>query len=877
MRIYFSPYYDGHAWKDMTDSTVLWNTAVVGTCGLLEQLELRAGLTAVIPPSYQRENKYKEAVGKHVAGSVFESSFNLDESGVTAKLLEWRDALVMTGWTGNEATTSNKLQLLAAIEKDFDKANYPGESDRWVKIAAQIDRYDWSRIEDIEVNCNEKELSPLVWKVLQSLQMKGVNVHYTQQEDEILHADNIEVIEFKEQRDAYAWLAVNEEAAPDLLIVNRDNHRLNGALRVNARPLVTGYTEDSNPAILQTFKLGLSLFSRHLNVENLLSYLQLPESPVPYAKKLADALLWQGGIGEDWNKVIEEYLQDAADKTERRKRESRLEAIAMVKNDYSDGNIAVEDLYTYLCRLEQWALGKLAMEETSNIHRDEVRTLAGYCREMRSHLPQEGTVSEQWLRTKVDHVYKPVSLEIGHDQVGAFQVVRQLRDVVDCPHRLIWLDSAGSDNYAFTYDFLSRKEMQELNSALGEVITCKEELLSIVHRRRNYLLNHISKVTIVTARYDNNQPLAECGVLDEVRKRKNVQAFAEGNVGGEHEQKEVRGFTSKAYYKIDPELAKKMPFHHMTATSFPKLIQTPFDYLIERAAMMKEPETEQISNIYIVKGNVAHYFIEMLFKKAQGNRKKMLKLFENDFGTLFEEAISTRGLMLLQPKNQASLESFRRELKKTVKTLLDIIDKNNWNPYASEMEITLDEFGAYGQSIAKIDFVLTDQKGDYVILDFKWSKNKDYPNMLKKNQSIQLEFYRTILECTKDENGIQRHVSTIGYYLFPLCQLFTLSELMPANGVVTLENEGDPEALTAEMQNGFDYRMKELREGIVEEAEGMPVEKTDDCPGINYYMDTEHEDEELNLFPLGTTQAKKGAPVLKKEGRYNKILKDKLR
>ena len=67
--------------------------------------------------------------------------------------------------------------------------------------------------------------------------------------------------------------------------------------------------EEANPLTLQLFKLAMSLFSRPLNINDVLSYLQLPVGPVP--RKLRSALAYilatNGGFGEiDWNDISDE-------------------------------------------------------------------------------------------------------------------------------------------------------------------------------------------------------------------------------------------------------------------------------------------------------------------------------------------------------------------------------------------------------------------------------------------------------------------------------------------------------------------------------------------------------------------------------------------
>ena len=107
------------------------------------------------------------------------------------------------------------------------------------------------------------------------------------------------------------------------------------------QPVVNSTATNSNPQLLQLFKLGLSLFARPLNVYNLLSYLQIPGNPLGgVSYKLARVLSDEGGINETWKEVIKEY--DFTDDEGKNRRAEKLAFIEMLNKDYESDKILVD-------------------------------------------------------------------------------------------------------------------------------------------------------------------------------------------------------------------------------------------------------------------------------------------------------------------------------------------------------------------------------------------------------------------------------------------------------------------------------------------------------------------------------------------------------
>ena len=308
MNIIFHPSFDNGYYTAPTDSCAkVLGTKVVGMAGLLEHLELHNGLSGLYPSEGERATLYLNHVRKFAKGSMIEESFVNDELGVAKCLMEWRDKLIMTGWTpdmeGNETTP--KLKLLSQIEGSW-KSQEKGSADRWLELS-RLESLKTAAEEGIECRCAKEQLPLLIQKVLEKC---GANFVKYEENVSIPDGLKVKVEHYTDLADAYRQLASQaNDYDTDTAIVNRDNVSLNHALVAWDKPLVNATIKESNPFSLQLFKLAMAVFSRPLNIENILAYLQLPVGPVPrrLRSKLANILVQDGGFGTiDWEKIDEE-------------------------------------------------------------------------------------------------------------------------------------------------------------------------------------------------------------------------------------------------------------------------------------------------------------------------------------------------------------------------------------------------------------------------------------------------------------------------------------------------------------------------------------------------------------------------------------------
>jgi hypothetical protein len=183
-------------------------------------------------------------------------------------------------------------------------------------------------------------------------------------------------------------------------------------------------------------------------------------------------------------------------------------------------------------------------------------------------------------------------------------------------------------------------------------------------------------------------------------------------------------------------------------------------------------------------------------------------------------------------------------------SLIDIMNHLRLTPVAceislpgedSEEKLQLDTIGNFG---ARIDFLLTDAEGRYVIFDFKWSYSKKFGKNLENNTSIQLELYREAV--TTMYPG--RQVAAVGYYIMPRKQLITsdYDEIAGSKLIRHITPAKSSTPLIQQIRNSYTFRMDEIRRGHIEEAETMDIKNIADC----YHA----KEEDLKLYPLSVTE-----------------------
>lgn len=869
MTIHFNPYYDKGAYVDISGRGILLDSKIVGPNGLLAELEERLGLTGTVKGNIERLVLYVKAMRKALnAGSdlFFRESFKNDEIGTASTLLQWRDAAIAAGWDPNATQPSRKFQGLAAIEKVFEA---PGYSDRWTSLYDYLNG-DCEKVGadiNVEVNCSKASIEPYITRVLDSLPKAGIKVDYNpttqpcaqkgtdlfQVQQALLDSrrgasgkttlsndGSIRIIRFPDYSDAQQWAASVLSDSNDILMVNESNNAISDILYSLDKPTVAStISVDSTAA--QVFRIGISLFGSPVDVNNLLAYLRLPVNPLsgahvqetakdgtPYYRslnhELADSLLSTGGLTE-WKDIISSAVYDNDGAELDPKQLSVITDRLYMWDKTKDGKVKKADVLAYLDNLCAWSANFAYLKSDPNW--SLIKDLTAAFRILLENEPAEVPFSylSKWaMELSVQSV-----MPARPAQSGSISAVSDIRSIFDSPQIVVWLDCVGSESPAYAYDFLSPSEQNCLSGGYPE----KEAFSASSYRA---IIESVSRIagTLTLVVYDtaNCEKCRENPFVTELKTRFDVRESSEAIPDTLLDTRNISGpVESKIVHTIDPLLISCRRKQE-SYSSLSKLFQSPFDYVLDYLLCYGSYGEETIVNVDAVRGTVAHKYIEDLINDCHKDIKAMISLHQKEFDKRILEAASNVGVILLADENKLAFGRFKALMEKSINNLLQFIDINNLVIIGPEYEIST-ELPVIGKFYAKIDLLLQNGDGKYVIVDFKWSEGSYYEKVLENNRNLQLALYE---EAVK--KGLDAQVLSSGYFILPRYQFYTNNGGGLSNVKIVV-----PAQVTNVFEqacNSYEYRMNQLKSGMIEEAESCQL------ADIEYAKDTELQ----NLYPL---------------------------
>lgn len=412
------------------------------------------------------------------------------------------------------------------------------------------------------------------------------------------------------------------------------------------------------------------------------------------------------------------------------------------------------------------------------------------------------------------HLHKP---KVGDAQVGCHKVAKDVRDAVTTPQSLIWLDCYGDYLTDYPFDFISKDELEEINSNLGLNLPSKGEMLNMEKNYLHSLLNAIEgNCILISAK-------ADCGNILPVHPV--VTILMNKNVANEQlplsafdlqQEKEETRFAEVEGLQIDGlDMTKRK--NVISQSSLDKLLEQPLDYVIEKVADMYEPDTAD--DLATENGTIAHKVVELMVKGKKFNK--------GSIDRFLDEAIEAEGNLIKKPENTFALEEFKQTTKKSIEILVDILKENNLEVVESEMKIDGVEINGIGKCTGILDLVAK-RENDYFYIDFKNSSSDFYSEKIRLNKSLQFEMYKKLFEQHSGEK-----LKAVAYYLFPLKTLFISKEEYDNFGLKgenikpiepdTADDEYVEDAWQTILDNYSD-RQLELKEGTIATDNSAPYQ-----------------------------------------------------
>ena len=855
MTIYFNPRYDSSVFLKAEDCGL--GKTFLGSEALLSELELRAGLTGVEHEHSDRVIAYMEAMAKAQGGAplFYSKSFGLDDYGTAELMLGWRDALMKAGWNGQAAGASEKLRVLSLVEEHFD---CPGSADRWREMLVETAKRPILKPTDrIEVQCPEDALDPVLKQVFENIK-KHTPVEYKSVAVPVGDKE-VSVIEFDNEYTAHEWIAAQDLGENDV-IAEADQALLADMLQIQGKPGI-GATDKGIGAVMRLLPLGLSLFAYPADIASLQSYLQSPQSPLgrlhsrvqrkdkTYAYPrvtdvLFDHLCSEGGFGPEWDRILAEATYDFEGKPLSDKdRSAALTFIGMWERSKSlpAGEASVDEVIAFIKGFNKWAGANISPENRLN---DQFQALQRQCgallRLVKSCTGK--TISVGRLNRWASHLCAPIDISSDYARLGSMNVVGNVADIFSGAERLIWFASTTENGVPYDYDFLSPSEMRDLRAS-GVLLEDKEKAARSDKAYKIEGLCRCGDVTIVTCKRISGVETVQSALLAEIG---NIYPPATGTPVAKTGTAPVNtDFGKKAVHKFDPTILNGFSRKSESYSSIDTLLMSPTDYLLDYLKVYRQYGIESVANLQTTEGNVAHAYLEALGKKCALDPGAMKAMHAADYETILNEVISGKGLILLTEANRLEEKSFRVSLKESVAVILDIITDNKLNIVGFEYQSTAD-LDNIGPVTAKIDCLLKDPSdGKYVIFDFKYNSGKTYEQKIEQNRELQLAIYHKVVEKKLGK------VKFIGYYAIPRKTLYTPKNTLKPNDHIH-EVEQTPMDIFTMAAKGYVYRWSQLKQGILEEGEGLPLADFDYSKQSGLYpLKPDYDNAELKARAFG--------------------------
>lgn len=877
MKLIFSPYYDQPIYTGVGEGCSL-REKYVGPLGILGELELRAGLSRIYPSQTTRILNYCEALSQCGKDSVapeslfYWKSFCVDMLNVSRRLLEWRDALVYAGMKDLEAIPEGIsagakaiLSDILDVEEYFKDENSIG--DRWSRLAKESDYLtsDWT----IEVRMKEELVDPVV---LGCLKKSGARCSFISELPQITH--DVTVNKFANLVDGYQW-ALTQEDAPETVYINNDNVSLNGVLTSLGKANVGAEASGVYTQISQLFSSGMKLFISPVDYDALVSYLSVPVHPLndyilSKDKTLRFALLShltaQGGFGKnertdlDWNSIIE------ASKPEDGRRS--VLPLDSCLGQWEKGS-TLSAIEAYCEQWSKWCAKQAAAAQDGVIAqqlltiRDSFDVLPKFLR-----LTGKEKFTEKELMVNIASAASFCTYTTAVPMLGSLEIVSDVKAIAAPCERAVWLDCVDQGMSGYMYSFLNESDINLMNDA-GMMIPAYDKQLQAETVSKHLAYSYISKELVVLTpekvecrkSYPQQIPHWD-GKVDEktdwTPDGKEVAAV-EANT-----QKVIHRVTSSIFSGLDtPKEEGGIGRDYESFSSLDMLIQNPFDYVLQY--IFKCNETSR-TNLSAVKGNVVHKMFNNAVLESGADWNKIKIALVDNFDDNFDKAVNDVGIELLSLNNRLTYNLFKNVIKTcSIPSFIKIIEDNDLSVVGSEVDIMVD-FEKIGKFNAKIDMVLKNPEGKYVIMDFKWTDGKDKKRVeeIENNMEMQLALYAQAVRQYFGQ-GDDSSVEAIGYFMLRQGVFITEYQGLKKSKKVKVVQKQSTDSIFDMVKKSYEFRMSQLMgdsgESVIEEAEQMKVTDL----GIEGYHD------EGGRFPLkGITVKAKGGYTGEKSTTYGK-------
>ena len=904
MRVFFSfDYKGGHAYLGMKEQPLKMDVQVTDIGRLLDFMELRLGLHTVPMSETDRLVGYYKSVRDYMkahaedADNQLYGSYVVSPLATSREMLKWRDALAVCGWTKDSPAPSRRLRVLQGVEQIFAEKNFPDFSKRQNAIIERLKQKkgvmkDVTFVMPFEV----KLIHPALKEIFDLSQADGAQIERIETpeikgEDNLaklkkllttenasstelsLDDNSVRIWNFKDDLEAEEYLAMMDDDTFDVSI-KPDTKLTDNFLHMMGKPVTGSSVANSAPQIIQLFFTGVAMLARPLNIGALLQWLYAPIHPLPssFRYRLAERLARTGGwlpetmeegkgdcyqLVEEWKegKMEAEKGQPIDDK-ERAARQFKASVFLPDFEEDHETTMKAQRLHTFLKELSAWSRQRsaiIAQDTPDDLRITQLTRLSELCETLKNltdDLQPTAEVAYSEIEKHLACLYEPSEFVQYRAQASSRFTVSVPGQIAAKADTILWGGLHDFEPMLPATDFLTPSELKELKDCLKlwnpddvrkaqqqtlllPLLFCQKQLTLItLERVGGTIVNKHPMIVRLEQQVGNYKKLTTNPKIKEDAYVP-VSALTNNAISG----------TNGLYTEIKRTDLIKWK-EHESPTSIDKLMQNPIDYALENIAYISDNGQSDLSNIAMTKGNVAHAVIQHLFyipgDTQSGLAPAIKQRVEANYKSVFDKVVETKGAILLLQENAIERRQLFEHLRECIDHLIDIIEKDNLQVVACEMQLDGNTFGAPNEKTPTMhgyaDMVLTRPDGQHVIFDFKWTSSKSYyQGLLQKNRSSQLAIYAELLRELTDEK-----ILPTAYFLMPRGRLFSTESFNSYWAYRINVDAGCEGDIISKIVASYRYRREEIMSGRIEMGEGAPL------TSLDYFNDTETH----HLFPL---------------------------
>ena len=891
MTIKYLPAYQGFTYLNLKDqdNNLALDVTVNNTAGLLDCLELYAGKHIECLSNKQRIAHYYSAMYDYTIMNPehkLVKSFNLDGLGTAKTCLFWRDLLVEAGWNGQASTASGRMEVLCEVEESF---NCNGTGERIHALISHINEgCSLPPNLTIELGCPEDCLPPSIKDLFDALRDREVEIRTPQSETSNgsnlslvrqlvcgqnqnaltlqQNDDSFHIYKFKQRQDALNWLTLQPADSYDVWI-DSNNKDFDNTLRLSGQPVSGSTIKDVLPQISQLLVIGLNLFPQPLNIQFLLEWLHAPVSPLEgiLRRPLADAIIDSGGYyNKECKEVIDNYLKGEYDiweegiteekkqeviKSRKRKRSKAIRRFLPSMNKPSDvlslnDNVNKESVYKFVRLVLVWSKNRMFQNIDESVKR-QLGTIKEQADALLLLLEKQtqDEIPFATLQGWINSLYEKQDCPLYDAEQNCRYIIASPALMADKADSTIWCDFYGGAMLPATYSFLSQNEIDALTKEGVALWNATDERRYSAYLQQIPFIMTSDHLSLVVVERDGSTVLPKHPLMILLEQSiSNLDIVIEKPQIADQrysERKPVDNSLHDAIYLEIKNTDKLRWRDHESATSLDNLIQNPFDYSLQYLMGIRDDGVSKMEQLDRTQGEVAHAVIASLFFK-EGKKNDPDTIHHRvsvNYDNAFSDALLEKGAILLLRENRVDIKIMKDRLRNAIDTLLDIMRSNKLHVVNCEKEILRGlQFEGDPNIKGYVDMILGDDIDYLYVFDFKWTSSKNhYPELLKKNGSLQLALYKEMVE-----KELGRDVAAVAYYLMPENCLYSTTSFEGEHTEKLEEEENVGKDLFLQVKNSYKYRLQQIKDGKIELGEGK-LEKD-----LQYVNDTKKE----GLMPL---------------------------